>query len=232
MKLTPLDIRKQEFKRSMRGFDSDEVEAFLGMVADELELLIREKNQANDELIKLRTQLKDYQRVEQTLRDTLVKAHNTVEDTRANSRREAEIIIHEAELQADNIIKEAKEDLFRLRNEISFVKAQKESFAKRLKHLLESQIELLNVLEMEDEEPAIQAQKDSRFFNRPRKPQPLQEKPAAPQQSYSRPPIIINDNNNEEKLKSRPQTNQDFFSSEKKYSEAPEKGKDEDEFVL
>jgi len=231
VKLTPLDIRKQEFKRSMRGFDRDEVEAFLGMVADELELLIREKNQANDELIKLRTQLKDYQRVEQTLRDTLVKAHNTVEDTRANSRREAEIIIHEAELQADNIIKEAKEDLFRLRNEISFVKAQKESFAKRLKHLLESQIELLNVLEMEDEEPDSLAQKESRFFNRARKPQPFQEKTAAPQQSYSRPPIIINDNN-EEKLKNRPQTNQNFISSEKKYSETPEKGKDEDEFVL
>jgi cell division initiation protein len=233
VKLTPLDIRKQEFKRSMRGFDTDEVEAFLGMVADELELLIREKNQFNDELIKLRTQLKDYQRVEQTLRDTLVKAHNTVEDTRANSRREAEIIIHEAELQADNIIKEAKEDLFRLRNEISFVKAQKESFAKRLKHLLESQIELLDVLEMEDDEPTRQAPKENRFFNRNKKPQTAQEIPASQQQGYNRPPIIMNDNT-DEILKSRPQTNQDFSATEKKYPDFPATGKDksDDEFVL
>ena len=152
MKLTPLDIRKQEFKKVMRGFDPEEVEAFLGMVADELELIIREKNQTNDELIKLRTQLKDYQQVEGTLRETLVTAQNTVEESRVNSRREAEIIIHEAELQGDHIIKEAREDLLTLRHEISLIRTQKESFSKRLRHLLQSQIELLEVMEMEDDE--------------------------------------------------------------------------------
>ena len=155
MKLTPLDIRKQEFKNTIRGFDPDEVEAFLSMVADEMELLNREKNQINDELIKLRTQLKDYQDVESTLRDTLVKAQNTVEDSRANSRREAEIIIHEAELQADNIIKEAREQLIEIKHEINAIRAQKESFAKRLRHLLESQIELLETLEIDDIEPQM-----------------------------------------------------------------------------
>ncbi len=150
MKLTPLDIRKQEFKKTMRGFDPDEVEAFLSMAADEMELLIRERNQTNDELIKLRTQLKDYQRVEHTLRETLVRAQSTVEESRANSRREAEIIIHEAELQADNILKEAREELMDLRHEISLVKTQKESFSRRLRHLLQSQIELLDVMEMDE----------------------------------------------------------------------------------
>ncbi len=152
MKLTPLDIRKQEFKKVMRGFDPEEVEAFLGMVADEMELIIREKNSINDELIKLRTQLKDYQQVEGTLRETLVSAQNTVEESRVNSRREAEIIIHEAELQGEHIIKEAREDLMTLRHEISLIKTQKESFAKRLRHLLQSQIELLEVMEMDDDE--------------------------------------------------------------------------------
>ena len=162
MKLTPLDIRKQEFKKTMRGFDPEEVEAFLSMVADELELLIREKNQTNDELIKLRTQLKDYQRVEHTLRETLVKAQNTVDESRANSRREAEIIMHEAELQAEAILKEAREELMKLRHEISMVKTQKESFSNRLKHLLQSQIELLEVMAIEnkraDEEPRREQQ--------------------------------------------------------------------------
>ncbi len=150
MKLTPLDIRKHDFKKSMRGYDPDEVEAFMSMVSDELELLIREKNQLNDETIKLRTQLKDYQDVEQSLRETLVKAQNTVEESRANSRREAEIIIHEAELQAEHILKEAKEQLRELGHEIEMLEMQKESFAKRLHHLLESQIELLEVLEEGD----------------------------------------------------------------------------------
>ncbi|MBN1464233.1 DivIVA domain-containing protein [candidate division KSB1 bacterium] len=150
MKLSPLDVRKQEFKRTMRGFDPEEVEAFLVMVADELEFHIREKNQLNDELIKLRTQLKDYQRVESTLRDTLVRAQSTVEDSRMNSRREAEIIIHEAEIQADNIVKESREELLSIRHEISLLRAQKDAIAKRLRHMLESQLEMLEVMEIED----------------------------------------------------------------------------------
>lgn len=147
MKLTPLDIRKQEFKRTMRGFDPDEVEAFLLMVADELELYIRERNRQNDELIKLRTQLRDYQRVESTLRETLVKAQNNVEDSRANSRREAEILIHEAELQAEEIVKESREELLSIRHEISLLKSQKDAMVKRLRHLLNSQVEMLDVME-------------------------------------------------------------------------------------
>ncbi len=150
MKLTPLDIRKQEFKRSMRGFDPEEVEAFLMMVADELELLIREKNQLTDEIVKLRTQLRDYQQVEHTLRETLMKATATVEESRMNSAREAELLIHEAELKAEKIVEQAREELQTLRSEISLLKAQKESFSRRLRHLLESQIELLEVLGMED----------------------------------------------------------------------------------
>jgi len=152
MKLTPLDIRKQEFKRVLRGLDPEEVEAFLIMVADEFEVLIREKNQLNDELIKLRTQLRDYQKVETSLRDTLMKAQNTMEDSRANSKREAEIIIHEAELQADNIVKEAREELFSIRHEISLLKSQRDAISNRLRHLLKSQLEMLDVMDTDEEQ--------------------------------------------------------------------------------
>jgi cell division initiation protein len=145
-----LDIRKQEFKKSMRGYDPEEVEAFLIMVADELEIILRDKNLQNDELIKLRTQLRDYQQVEHTLRETLMKATNTVEESRFNSLREAELRIHEAELQAEKIIEQAKEELQALHSEISLLRAQKESFSRRLRHLLESQIELLDVLGIDD----------------------------------------------------------------------------------
>lgn len=150
MKLTPLDIRKQEFKRSMRGFDPIEVEAFLQMVADEFEVLIRERNRLEDELLKLRTQLKDYQEVEKTLRETLVTAQQTVNESRENSRREADLLIRNAELRAESILEETREELGKLKNDVRLAKAQKESFTRRLRHLLESQLELLGVLEIDD----------------------------------------------------------------------------------
>ena len=150
MKLTPLDIKKQEFKRTLRGYDPIEVDAFLEMVADEFEATIREKNQLADEVLKLRTQLQDYQQVEKTLKETLVNAQENVSAFRQTSQREADLIVREAELKAEKILENARMKLEQLKNDILLIKAQKESFARRLRHLLESQIELIHVLEMDD----------------------------------------------------------------------------------
>lgn len=150
MKLTPLDIKKQEFKRIMRGLDPDEVGTFLEMVADEFETVLRERNRLEDEILKLRTQLQDYQSVEKTLKQTLVNAQETVLHSRENSKREADMLVREAELQAEKIIEEAKIKLAKLKNELLVVRAQKDSFARRLRHLLESQLELIGVLDLDD----------------------------------------------------------------------------------
>lgn len=150
MKLTPLDIKKQEFKRTLRGYDPIEVDAFLEMVADEFEATIREKNQLSDEILKLRTQLQDYQQVEKTLKETLVSAQENITASRQTSQREADIILREAEIKAEKIIENARLKLEQLKNDILIIRAQKESFARRLRHLLESQIELIHVLGMDD----------------------------------------------------------------------------------
>ena len=150
MKLTPLEIKKQHFKTRVKGLDPTEVETFLEMVADEYENVLNEKNRLAEEVTKYKTQLKDYQQVEKTLQDTLMNAQETVSQSRENSKREAHIILREAELKAERIIDGAREKLDKMKNELSILRSQKESFAKRLKHLLESQLELIKVLEMED----------------------------------------------------------------------------------
>lgn len=150
MKLTPLDIKKQEFKKSLRGYDPLEVDAFLEMVADELEDLIRERNGLADEVLKLKTQLRDYQSVEQTLKETLMNAQKNINESRENSERQAEMIIREAELKAEKMLEETKLKLADMKNELLILKAQKDSFARRLRHLLESQLDLISVLQMDD----------------------------------------------------------------------------------
>ena len=150
MKLTPLDIKKQEFKRTMRGFDVDEVQTFLEMVAEEFEALVRVRNRLEEENLKLSTQLQDYQNVEKSLKQTLVNAQENVLHSRENSKREADMMVREAELQAEKIIEEAKIKLAKLKNELLVVRAQKDSFARRLRHLLDSQLELIGVLELDD----------------------------------------------------------------------------------
>ena len=150
MKLTPLEIKKQRFKPKVRGLDPTEVESFLEMVADEYESVLNERDRLSGEVTKLKVQLKDYQQVEKTLQDTLMNAQETVSQSRENSKREATIIMREAELKAERIVDDAREKLDKMKNELSILRAQKESFARRLKHLLESQVELIKVLQMED----------------------------------------------------------------------------------
>jgi len=149
LKLTPLEIKKQRFRQRVRGYDPVEVETFLEMVADEYEAVMAEKTKLSEEVAKLRVQLSDYRQVEKTLQETLMNAQENVNQSRENSKREAEILIREAELKAEKILDEAREKLDRMKNEVSILRAQKESFAKRLKHLLESQIELIQVLEID-----------------------------------------------------------------------------------
>lgn len=164
MKITPLEIKKQHFKSKVRGYDSTEVDTFLEMVADEYESLQNEKNRLTEEVMKLKTQLCDYQQVEKTLQETLMNAQETVSQSRENTKREAKIILREAELKAERITDEARERLNKMKNDLMILKAQKESFAKRLKHLLESQIELIKVLS-EDEDIQLGNVKD-----KPKKP--------------------------------------------------------------
>ena len=150
MKLTPLDIKKQVFKKVMRGYDPIEIETFLEMVAEEFEALIKERNDLSDEVLKLKTQLRDYQEVEKTFKESLMNAQQTINQSRENSKRESDLIIKEAEVRAEKIIENAKMQLIEMKNELMVIKAQKDSFAKRLRHLLESQLELLSVLEIDD----------------------------------------------------------------------------------
>ncbi len=150
MKLTPLDIKKQVFKKVMRGYDPIEIETFLEMVSEEFEALIKERNDLSDEVLKLKTQLRDYQEVEKTFKESLMNAQQTINQSRENSKRESDLIIKEAEVRAEKIVENVKMQLIEMKNELMVVKAQKDSFAKRLRHLLESQLELLGVLEIDD----------------------------------------------------------------------------------
>jgi len=150
LKLTPLDIKKQTFKKVLRGYDPIEIETFLEMVAEEFEAIIKERNELSDEVLKLKTQLRDYQEVEKTFKESLMNAQQTINQSRENSKRESDLIIKEAEVRAEKIIENAKMQLIEMKNELMVIKSQKDSFAKRLRHLLESQLELLSVLEIDD----------------------------------------------------------------------------------
>ena len=154
MKLSPLDIRRHEFKKSVRGYDVMEVDTFREMVADEYEALIKSKVDEKAKIKHLEARLKEFQEIEKTLQSTLMDAQKSLNQSKEDSKKEAEFIIKEAEITSQKILEDSHREAARLKNEIMLLKAQKDSLAIRLKHILNSQIELINILGLDDEEVA------------------------------------------------------------------------------
>jgi len=150
IKITPLDIQKHEFSRAFRGFDPEEVESFLDVVASEFEALIASEGTLKEKVLKLETQLENFRRMEKTLQETIINAQQTMSQAKEGSKKEAQQIRRAAELEAEKMLIDAKNTLARLKDEQLLLKSQKTAFVNKLKHVLTSQIELIEVLEKDD----------------------------------------------------------------------------------
>ncbi len=143
MEVTPLDIRKQEFKKSFSGYDKREVENFLEMVAMQLEGLIRENMSYKEQLNDVERKIDDYRRMERTLQDTLTSAQKTTDELRKNAEREGSIILKNSSLESQNIIQQAKIEESQLRSEIKILITMKNNFIAKFKGMIEAYSKLL-----------------------------------------------------------------------------------------
>ena len=149
MKLTPLDIRKQEFKRVMRGYDPVEVDTFMDMMANEFEEAPpTAQKEMRDRVVELEVQLKDYRQIEKTLQQTLLQAQETTGKTYETARKEAELIVRRQNRKPSRIVEQAHANCARIKNEIVAAPTRKESLIGRLRVLLSAELDLLKTLEM------------------------------------------------------------------------------------
>ena len=119
MRLTATDIRQQQFAvRLFRGFDPQEVDAFLEEMADEVEELSRENALLKEQLIQQEEKSKGVEGREKTLQETLVTTQKIAEEFKENSRREAELILREAHLRAEKVMQDTREEHAKLTAEV------------------------------------------------------------------------------------------------------------------
>jgi cell division initiation protein len=151
MKITPLDIKKQEFKKVLRGYDPVEVDAFLDALSNEFSDLLKQMKELREQYIEMEIQLRDYKQKERDLQQILMQAQATSARSIENSRKEAELIIQEAELKASQIIDHGRIEVMHAKEELSNLKAKKEVLISRMKVLLNSEIEMIKALESEED---------------------------------------------------------------------------------
>ncbi|MEO0128798.1 MAG: DivIVA domain-containing protein [candidate division WOR-3 bacterium] len=147
MAITPLEIRKQEFRKSLRGYDPHEVRSFLEMISNEMENLMRENASLNEKVKDLDAKIEDYRRMEKILQDTLTTTQKATEELREGAKKEAETIIANARVEAQKFLREAQSELARIKEETKMVEHQKLLLVSEFRGLLESYLRLLERLE-------------------------------------------------------------------------------------
>ena len=147
MAITPLEIRKQEFRKSLRGYEIHEVRSFLEMVSSEIESLLRDNASLNDRVKDMDAKIEDYRRMEQILQDTLTTTQKAADDLKSGARKEAETIMANARVEAQRFLKEAQTELARIKEETKMIEHQKLMLVSEFRGLLESYLRLLERLE-------------------------------------------------------------------------------------
>ena len=132
MHLTPLDIQKQTFAKAMRGYSPDEVRAYLHLVAEEIEALLKDVERLSRENAVMREQIGENSEREMILKETLLSAQRVSEEVITNGRKEAEIIVKDAELLSERIVSQAMSRMADLEKAIQDLKIERKAVRNKL----------------------------------------------------------------------------------------------------
>lgn len=154
MQLTPLEITQREFRKLFRGYDPEEVRHFIESVADEMANLLKDNAAQGERIAELEEQIRAHETQEESLRNTLVMAQRMTEEIKANAKREADLIIREAEAKAERLTAGAQGRLGDVQREILELRRQRDLFVATLRSQVQSHLELLSGgLRREPQEP-------------------------------------------------------------------------------
>lgn len=150
MRLTPLDIRKQEFTRGLRGYDAEEVLAFLQMLSSQWEDLLDESRRKDEKIRDLENKMAHYEKVEEALQEALQTARETSKEALQNAEEKARLIINSAEQRAEEIKRDAGEDLHQIKRDTAKLSGRRSEIVTRLRAFLMSEMEILAHFEGDD----------------------------------------------------------------------------------
>ncbi|MGB9735610.1 MAG: DivIVA domain-containing protein [bacterium] len=145
MKLTPLDIQQQQFrKRLLNGYDKREVDTFMELIRNEMEELITENMELKQQLKDKTESLDAYRDREQTIKETMLTTQQLKEDIHANALKEAQLIIADARVKAEEIINSAQNRYMEIVNDIKELRRQRLQLEANLKAVLEAHLKMLD----------------------------------------------------------------------------------------
>ena len=145
MKLLPMEIKQQDFKRVLRGYSVNEVRVFLDFSAQAFEEMFRENQELKDETRRMAVQISEFREKESTLRDAMLTAQKITADLKDSSKKEAALLLHEAEMKAERILGDAHQKMLRVMDRIQELKMERERLGSSMRSLLDHHVKMLEV---------------------------------------------------------------------------------------
>jgi cell division initiation protein len=131
--ISPQDIKKNDFKKSFRGYDPNEVDAFLETVSLRYERLLEENTNVSEKIKTLMSDVDVYKENESTLQRAIVKTNDISEEIIGIAKKKAENILKEAELNAQKVSQEIDKELMTRKQEIEELKLRNDKLVEDVK---------------------------------------------------------------------------------------------------
>ena len=145
MRITPMDIRQQQFTvRMFRGFDVQEVDTFLEDLAADYEALLRENALLKEQLQALEARTRGLEDRERVLQETLVTTQKVVEEMKESARREVTLMVREAELRGEKMVEAARTAEASVQADVVLLKRMRRQLAESLRSTVEMYQRLLD----------------------------------------------------------------------------------------
>lgn len=159
MRLTAIDIDSQEFNKSLRGYNTEEVDSFLNQVRDDYEALYKENFTLKEKLATYMEKLEHYTQIESTIQSTLLLAQNAAEQAKGNAEKESDLLVKSATDKAEKILEKAQRDASSISNDYDKIKQDFIKFRSKFRNFLQMQMDTFdnlnkdfNIAEFETEE--------------------------------------------------------------------------------
>ncbi len=146
MRITPLEIRRHAFARRLQGYDRDEVQTFLNMVADDYEAMVHKLEELRTEAKERRARVEHLESHETVLQKTLTTAQTLSEDLKKTAVKEAELLLGEAEIRGEKILDAAHRRAAKLSEDIREMKLLRTRLAAAVRSAFETHLRLLEGL--------------------------------------------------------------------------------------
>jgi cell division initiation protein len=147
MRVTPLDIIQKQFTANRRGYDPDDVRGFLEETRETMEDLLKENQRLREQIARFEAEIAELRSEEHEVKETLHLARQVKEEMQRTARRESDVVLGEARLEAEKILMAAADERKDIQGELVRLRSQKAGLLGEMRGIVETHIRLLDDLD-------------------------------------------------------------------------------------